>query len=353
MLRFVEGSSAKEYRASIEAKDGGYVVNFAYGRIGNVCNAGTKTNTPVPFGTAQGIFQKLVNEKLAKGYKDMGGGGIKMVGNVSQKVQTDIRPQLLNAIDEEMIESLIDSPAYMAQEKKDGERRLIGKVENSVTGINRKGQEVGLPDPIAQEIRKFECDLVVDGEQIGDTFWMFDVLECEGENMRLRGARDRYLIAAGLCSITNWPVQCVEAAFDRVGKRNLVNQIRAARGEGIVFKNCSAPYTVGRPSSGGSQLKYKFTSTATCRVVERNGDKRSVQLALDGGGAWIGVGNVTIPANFTIPRAGQIVEVRYLYAYKGGSLFQPVYLGVRKDHEVDRLDTLKFKAENPAEEEDA
>jgi bifunctional non-homologous end joining protein LigD len=252
-----------------------------------------------------------------------------------------------------MLEMLLDSPAYMAQEKKDGERRLIGKIGSTVTGINQKGEEVGLPEGIAQEIRKFECDLVVDGEQIGEIFWMFDVLECEGEDLRKRSAKERYQIALGLCAVTLWPVQIVQAAFDKVGKRNLLNQIRACKGEGIVLKNCDAPYTVGRPNSGGSQLKYKFTSTATCRVVERNGDKRSVQLGVTDGVAAVGIGNVAIPANFTIPRAEQIVEVRYLYAYKGGSLYQPVYLGVRKDHAVDQLDTLKFKADNLVEDDDA
>lgn len=39
-----------------------------------------------------------------------------------------------------------------------------------------------------------------------------------------------------------------------------------------------------------------------------------------------------------------LVEIRYLYAYPGGSLYQPVYRGPRKDKETaDYLDTLKFK----------
>jgi hypothetical protein len=33
-LYFKEGSSDKEYHASIDPRDGGYVVNFAYGRRG-------------------------------------------------------------------------------------------------------------------------------------------------------------------------------------------------------------------------------------------------------------------------------------------------------------------------------
>jgi len=179
-LRYTAGSSYKEYRASIEASGDGYVVNFAFGRIGNVNQSGTKTSKPVSYESARSVFERLINEKLAKGYRDVGGGATKMVGSVNAKVQTGLRPQLLNMIDEDMLATLFESPAYMAQEKKDGVRRMIGKVGATVTGVNRKGEETALPECIAQELRKFACDLVVDGEQIGDIFWMFDVLECEG-----------------------------------------------------------------------------------------------------------------------------------------------------------------------------
>ena len=63
-------------------------------------------------------------------------------------------------------------------------------------------------------------------------------------------------------------------------------------------------------------------------------------------------GNVTIPANHEIPDLGWTVDCRYLYAYKdSGSIFQPVYLGIRDDIPGEECTTaqLKFKAE-PKEE---
>jgi bifunctional non-homologous end joining protein LigD len=62
-------------------------------------------------------------------------------------------------------------------------------------------------------------------------------------------------------------------------------------------------------------------------------------------GTGVDVGNVTIPTNHVVPKQGEIVEVRYLYAYEGGSLYQPVYLGPRDDVDVAacRMDQLKFK----------
>ena len=49
-----------------------------------------------------------------------------------------------------------------------------------------------------------------------------------------------------------------------------------------------------------------------------------------------------------MPRGGEVVEVRYLYAGRGGGLQQPVYLGPR--HDLDpatacRADQLTSKAE--------
>ena len=63
----------------------------------------------------------------------------------------------------------------------------------------------------------------------------------------------------------------------------------------------------------------------------------------------------TIPANFPIPPVGALVEVRYLYCFpNGGSLFQPVYLGVRDDlHGPDDYDSLKFKQTASDEDDEA
>jgi hypothetical protein len=65
------------------------------------------------------------------------------------------------------------------------------------------------------------------------------------------------------------------------------------------------------------------------------------------------VGNVTIPANQPVPKVGQVLEVRYLYAYKGGSLFQPTSLGVRDDVDPPEcvIGQLKYKAGDNDEDE--
>ena len=67
-LYFRSGPSDKVYQASIQPKDAGYLVHFAYGRRGSTLSTGSKTPAPVDYPTAKGIYDKLVREKLAKGY---------------------------------------------------------------------------------------------------------------------------------------------------------------------------------------------------------------------------------------------------------------------------------------------
>ncbi len=123
--------------------------------------------------------------------------------------------------------------------------------------------------------------------------------------------------------------------------------LRAGNAEGAVLKDLEAPYTPGRPASGGSQLKFKFHATASCIVTGRN-RQQSVELALRRPDGFLAVcGNVTVPPNQEVPKAGEVVEVRYLYAFReSGALFQPVLLGRRDDIPPDdcTIDQLKYKA---------
>lgn len=75
--------------------------------------------------------------------------------------------------------------------------------------------------------------------------------------------------------------------------------------------------------------------------------QRSVEVGLMQGRSLVSCSNVTIPANQPIPKVGDVVEVRYLYAYRDSlALYQPVYLGLRDDVDPGEctVQQLKFKA---------
>ena len=123
-LYYCKGSSDKVYSAVIEPSGPGYVVTFAYGRRGSTLTAGTKTEMPVGFDEAKKIYDKLVKEKMGKGYTP-GESGTPYQRTEKADRATGILPQLLNPIDESEAQRLIVDPLWLTQEKFDGKRILI------------------------------------------------------------------------------------------------------------------------------------------------------------------------------------------------------------------------------------
>jgi len=340
-----QGSSDKVYQASLEPQDGKYIVHFAYGRRGSTLTTGSKTPVAVDYDAARAIYDKLVNEKQAKGYT-IGEDGTPY--QHSEKQTTGIHCQLLNPIEDDQIEKFLNDPAYWAQEKFDGRRLLIRKTGDQITGINRLGLAVAMPHPLVDEGNNCSVDFIMDGEAIGDDFHAFDALLIGDEEIGGCRYGERYLRLMNLLgSFQHRHIHLAPTAFTAKQKGELFDQLKKANTEGIVFKHTDAPYIAGRPNSGGPQLKYKFCETASF-IVGKINTKRSVGLLLFHGDKIISAGNVTIPPNHEIPQTGQVVECRYLYAFQeSGSIYQPVFLGNRDDIRADECATaqLKYKAE--------
>ena len=352
-LYYKSGSSDKVYNASVEAKGNGFVVNFSFGRRGSTLQTGTKTASPVDFAAAKKIFDKLVAEKTAKGYSP-GEAGTPYQQTDQEQRATGVVPQLLNAIEENQAAACLEGSDWWGQEKLDGKRVLIRKVGAEITGINRRGLSIALPEPVAALARKLGDDQwVLDGEAIGDVYVAFDLLESARVDLRSEPFSKRLkMLEKIIADNSAAPIRRVTTAQTKTAKAALLAQLKSANREGIVFKRHEAPYVAGRPASGGDQVKLKFTATVSCLVAGVNGAKRSVALELLDGQRRVGVGNVTIPPGTPIPAAGQIAEIRYLYAFSGGSLFQPVYLGIRDDLTADAcmIGQLKFKPTDDADE---
>jgi bifunctional non-homologous end joining protein LigD len=300
---------------------------------------------------AKNIYDKLVRDKTAKGYTP-GEDGTPYQQTDKAERSTGILPQLLNPIDESEVDRLIEDDAWWAQEKFDGKRVLIRKEDGKVFGMNRKGLTIDLPVPIAQAMQTLDARrCLLDGEAVGDVFIAFDLLREATLELASRPYHDRYAHLVDLVdSVPSDSIRYAETAKTRPQKLAMLNLLRKERKEGIVFKRHNASYVSGRRAGG--QLKLKFTATASCIVAGTNGSRRSVKLELLDGRQRIGIGNVTIPANQLIPAVNQIVKVRYLYAYPGGSLYQPVYLGKRDDIEpaACNIRQLKLKSETESDE---
>lgn len=346
-LYFRQGPSDKVYQASIRPQGDGHVVHFAYGRRGSTLTTGTKTQAPVDYQIAKGIYDKLIREKTAKGYTP---GADSTPYQQTDKAQqaTGIHCQLLNPVEERELEKFLTDPAYWMQEKKDGRRMLVHKQGNEVSGINRLGLTIALPVQIVQEALDCPDDFLIDGEAIGDTLHAFDLLLMGGDDIRGRRYGERYLALMNLlASFQHRHIELVSSLFSAKEKQSGYRQLKQAGAEGVVLKHTDAPYVPGRPNSGGSQLKFKFHETASFIVTKVN-DKRSVALILFEGEKVRPAGNVTIPPNHAVPSSGTVVECRYLYAFKeSGSIYQPVYLGPRDDIRAEECTTsqLKYKTD--------
>src|SRR5690606_13851050 len=142
--------------------------------------------------------------------------------------------------------------------------------------------------------RSMEGRTVVNGEQIGDRFIAFDLLEEGGEDLRELGAANRFARLAARV-----PHDVGEATFTRTscwpggeGPVSAYNVLEEKGAEGVVFKRAVAPYRAIRDPDA---IKVKFVESATCRVIASRAGKRSIGLELmdPATALWRCVGNVT------------------------------------------------------------
>ena len=345
-LYYRQGSSDKVYQVSIAPKDQGFVVTYAFGRRGSTLHTGTKTTAPVRYDAARVIFDKLVTEKMNKGYTPAD-NGVPYQHSAKEGQVSGMLPQLLNPIEAHQVEQLLSNPDWCMQEKKDGRRLIVRKQGDTITGINRKGLITGLPASIVHGVQMMANDCILDGECLGDMMFAFDLLHFEDLSLVAQPYQERLAALGSFLELSKHPyIEPVETAFETAQKQHLLQRLQKERKEGVVFKRLDAPYTPGRPNRGGTQLKHKFYATVSAVVGSIN-PQRSVEVRLLDDSAWISIGNVTIPPNHPIPAQGSVVEVRYLYAYReSNALYQPVYVGPRTDIAPEECvqAQLKYKA---------
>ncbi len=326
--------SDKVYQASIAPREAGFVVEFAYGRRGTTLQTGFKNNVPVSLEKANAIFDRLIRSKLAKGYTP-GADATLYRNSTGSPAPNSILPQLLNPVAEERLPLLLDGRAYCLQAKHDGRRLLVTKSGDQVTGINRRGFLCGLPLALEQVLRLVPDEFVIDGEAVDDVLHVFDLLEWRGKEIRPLPYRERLRCLLDLLmdgpGFESPHIRWVETHVEPALKNSCFDRLKRIGAEGVVFKQLSAPYTPGRPSADGPQLKFKFVESASV-IVRKINEKRSVAIALFDNGRLVPAGNVAIPMNQPVPEKGQVIEVRYLYAMReSGALIQPRSLGVRDD----------------------
>lgn len=350
-LFFQEGSSDKVYNAQIVEDGGAYTVKVAWGRRGSTLNEGAKA-VRVALAAAQRKYDALVREKTNKGYQQVTGhvqpaAVAPPVGEGSaskaprRRSKVGHAGQLLTSLDESELDRFLSDDAMIAQQKIDGMRVLV-HVGDELLVTNRDGQRTNVDRRVFEGLAYLPRDTIVDGELVGDAYWLFDLLQLGDEDVRGRGYAERWdLLDGELEPALTGEVRVVPAAVGTKRKRRLHDRLRAAGAEGLVFKHRDAPYTAGRPSSAGPQRKHKFVKTADVVVVENAGNAYRM-MVYDGGApfevgkVFAGTTNASRNALDAALARGErpICEVRYLYATSDHQLFQPVFVRVRDDKQA-------------------
>ena len=255
-------------------------------------------------------------------------------------------PMLANVADEKRAAELLDDPNWGMQCKYDGERVTVSMRRSGIQAANRKGEARPLTAPVEAALKKLlaqpdfgdERETVVDGELMGDVYIIYDVITLRDVDVRSLPCEERYYALEAL--LQDHAHLLAPMAWSSDEKRAMMAKAQLEGWEGVMFRDLAGRYSTGRSAA---LLKHKFWATCTCRVLTTNGTTRSIQVALrNEKGDEEFCGNVTVPVNQDIPDTDELVEVRYLYAHEGGSLFQPTLIGLRTDlDEADLRSSLR------------
>ena len=351
-LRYVGGSSDKVYHLHLVQQGAGWLVNFEYGRYGSTLQSGTKTKAgPVAYADAKKIYDKILKEKTSEGYKPIGETSAGQVASAPVEVAEWV-PQLLNPVEETEAKALLYDDDWGMQEKFDGVNRIIGVTEKGEPfAVNKLGKPVPVPAALAEDLKalyQLVGRVIIAGEGMGETIQCHDLLLMTVDLRNLPFV-ERYHDLEQLNETYHLSNLHIAPLFLGNDKKGAFQRLRKGNFEGVVFKRLSAPYTSGRPASGGDQLKFKFWAEPAAVIVSKINAKSSFGMEmLNDEGERVFVGNCTVPVNKDMPKVGDIVEIKYLYIVaEGGHLYQPFYLGPKDAGQVSDcyIRQLKIKAQ--------
>lgn len=355
------GSSDKVYLLTLTDSVGGdlFYVTAQYGRRGSALASQTKANG-VPYEKAKKVYDKILREKIAKGYQPTGQPAKAPVAPSGAAVDV-LPPELL----EEIVNGqgptpYLNDPAYWMQDKSDGHSRGVIKQKGEIFGINKRGQPVPLPAELVEELGRIELETFqIDAELVGTELVCRDLLVADVNVSQISYAARFKLLAAYISAGRFKQIALVANWTDITEKELAFARSRKERREGVVFKLHSAPY---RPGRNGQHKKYKFIKTLSA-IAGKPGatGKESVDLFLyqlagavsPSGGLrsndsveLVRCGTVSLIGKPAV-KEGDIVEVSYLYAQPSGLLSQARMSHVRTDVAAEECTTaqLIFKRE--------
>lgn len=265
-----------------------------------------------------------------------------------------IAPQLAQEAALTTMPTLAVDDDVVFEQKLDGHRVMLvspgGDAEPIALTRNGQPYTKGLP----RRVREWRFpegngygEMILDGELVGDTYWVFDMPRSSANDETTPLRVRRYALEQVFEFLTQGcsAMRLVPQAKTTDEKRALAERALKDNFEGLVVKRKESPYRAGGRT--GEWMKLKFVTTVDCIVAGvRTDGKDSVDLCLIGPGTqFVDVGRASLIGKEKggVISKGDVIEVRYLYTGAGGRLYQPTILRKRTDkpfHEC-TIDQLK------------
>jgi bifunctional non-homologous end joining protein LigD len=354
-LYFRQGSSDKVYHLQLENTQERWSVQAQWGLRGSALQSDIKVSD-TNYEEAKHVYDRLLREKTGKGYQiaqaTTNGDTPISVGLPVSREHSGHIPELLTPIEEQEALRLAEDVSWWFQQKFDGRRLAVQKADGKYSGINKLGQIVPIDSRLTEPLDMVQAKgFLADGEITDSHLFVWDLLSVNDTDLRIQPYEIRYVHLTQLFRDVHQTLRVCETAMTPKAKRAFVKAMHDANAEGFVCKNRYAAYAGGR---AGQHYKCKFVATASFVVGPKPDKKaddghRSIAVYLLDGNRPRFMGTVGVPDRYPLPRAEQIVEVRYLYCHPGpdGKLIQAKYFGkVRDDIELNdcNVSQLKIKA---------
>lgn len=261
-----------------------------------------------------------------------------------------MKAQLAEPVDRSTLDRYVRDDRWVMSQKVDGVRLLVSVEDGKVRLLNRKGDPLtkAVPPGIARQAAQLPGSWCLDGELFDGTLYVFD-LPSAGNTIDpsdpyevRRHALERIFEVWQPTGIVLLPV-----ARTPEQKAQLVANVEAAAGEGVMLNDADARYRPGQRSR--AVLKVKFWNSCDCFVtaVRLNGKDNMSLAVFDEHGTERKVAECTaLAGDGGRIQVGDVVEVKYLYAVdrQQPRLVQPTYPKIRTDKDAAEclLDQLHF-----------
>jgi ATP-dependent DNA ligase len=139
---------------------------------------------------------------------------------------------------------LLADDGVIAQQKLDG-IRVLTHVGETLRVTNRAGQLTTVHASILAALDSVPAGTILDGELVpgddGPTYWLFDVLEIAGQDLRGLGYLERWeRLDAEIEPAVDHPIRILAYASGTAAKQALYERLHQASAEGMVFKRADA-----------------------------------------------------------------------------------------------------------------